>query len=113
MNITHNIIPVTPLTKETLKKYKNDMEAQVRMNMMKDYVQKIYSEAIRNAIYGDTNYSFVLYNQPYLQDNKYILELITELYLVFPDSHIQYTEINLSGIEDSKIIEPCILIDWS
>jgi len=42
MKITHNIIPVTPLTKETLKKYKNDMEAQVRMNMMKDYVQKIY-----------------------------------------------------------------------
>ena len=113
MNITHNIIPVSPLTKETLKQYKNDMEAQVRMNMIKGYVQKIYGEIIRSAMYGDINYIFALYNQPYLQDKKYILELITELYLVFPDSIIQYTEINLSGIEDSKITEPCILIDWS
>ena len=113
MNITHNIIPVSPLTKETLKKYKNDMEAQVRMNMMKDYVQKIYGEVIRSAMYGDTNYTFALYNQPYLQDTNYIIELITELYLVFPDSLIQYTEKNLGGIEDSKIIEPCIVIDWS
>jgi len=47
MKITHNIIPVTPLTKETLKKYKNDMEAQVRMNMMKDYVHKIYGDSQR------------------------------------------------------------------
>jgi hypothetical protein len=101
----------SPLTKETLKKYKNDMEAQVRMNMMKDYVQKIYGEVIRSAMYGDTNYTFALYNQLYLQD-KYIIELITELYLVFPDSLIQYTEKNLC-IEDSKIIEPCIVIDWS
>ena len=104
---------ITPLTKDTLKKYKNDMEAQVRMNMMKDYVKQIYSETIRNAIYGHTNYTFALYNQPYLQDKKYIIELITELYLVFPDSLIQYTEINICGIKDSKIIEPCILIDWS
>ena len=111
MNMTHNIIPVTPLTKETLKKYKNDMEAQVRMNMMKDYVQKIYGDVIRSAMYGETTYTFVLYNQPYLQDKKYIIELITELYLVFPDSLIQYTEKNLCGI--SKIIEPCIEIDWA
>ena len=113
MNIIHNIIPVTPLTKETLKKYKNDMEAQARMNILKDYVQKIYGEIIRSAMYGETNYDFVLYNKPYLQDKKYIIELITELYLVFPDSLIQYTEKNLSGIEDYKIIEPCIVIDWS
>lgn len=113
MNTTTNIIPVTPLTKETLKNYKNDMEAQVRINMMKDYVHKIYSEIIRSAMYGDTNYTFAFYNQPYLQDKKYIIELITELYLVFPDSLIQYTEKNLCGIENSKIIEPCIVIDWS
>jgi hypothetical protein len=112
-NITHNIIPVTPLTKETLKKYKNDMEAQVRMNMMKDYVHKIYGDVIRSAMYGETTYTFVLYNQPYLQDKKYIIELITELYLVFPDSLIQYTEKNLCGIENIKINEPCIEIDWS
>ena len=111
--MAYNIFPISPLTKETLKKYKNDMEAQVRMNMMKDYVKKIYCETIRSAMYGDTNYIFGLYNQLYLQDKKYIIELITELYLVFPDSLIQYTEKNLSGIEDSKIFEPCIVIDWS
>ena len=112
-HITHNIIPVTPLTKETLKKYKNDMEAQVRMNMMKDYVHKIYGDVIRSAMYGETNYIFALYNQPYLQDKKYILELITELYLVFPDSVIQYTEKSLCGIKGSKISESCIVVDWS
>ena len=111
-HITHNIIPVTPLTKETLKKYKNDMEAQVRMNMMKDYVHKIYSEVIRSAMYGETNYTFALYNNVYLQDKKDIIELITELYLVFPDSLIQYTEKNVCGIENIKNIEPCIEIDW-
>ena len=113
MNMTHNIVPITPLSKETLKKYKNDKEAPVRMNIIKGYVQKIYGETIRSAMHGDTNYTFALYNQPYLQDKKYIIELITELYLVFPDSLIQYTEINLCGIKDSKIIEPCIVIDWS
>ena len=113
MNTTYNIIPATPLTKETLKKYKNDMETQARIYIMKNYVQKIYGKIIRSAMYGDINYTFALYNQPYLQDKKYIIELITELYLVFPDSLIQYTEKNLCGIEDSKIIEPCIVIDWS
>jgi hypothetical protein len=111
--MAYNTVPITPLTKETLKKYKNDMEAQVRMNMMKNYVQTIYGETIRSAMYGDTNYTFALYNKPYLQDKKYIIELITELYLVFPDSLIQYTEKNLGGIEDSKIIEPCIVIYWA
>jgi hypothetical protein len=111
--MAYNTVPITPLTKETLKKYKNDMEAQVRMNMMKNYVQTIYGETIRSAMYGDTNYTFALYNKPYLQDKKYIIELITELYLVFPDSLIQYTEKNLCGIEDSKIIEPCIVIYWA
>ena len=108
--MTHNSIPVTPLTKETLKKYKNDMEAQVRMNIMKDYVRKIYGNVIRSAMCGETNYTFALYNQLYLRDKEHILELITELYLVFPDSLIQYTEKNLCGI--SNIIEPCIEIDW-
>jgi len=112
MNMSHNIITLTPLTKETLKKYKNDMEAQVRMNMIKDYVHKIYGDVIRSAMYGETNYTFALYNQPYLQDKKYIIELITELYLVFPDSLIQYTEKNLYGIENYKIFEPCIEISF-
>ena len=108
-----NIIPITPLTKETLKKYKNDTEAQVRMNMMKGYVQKIYGEIIRRAIYGYTDFIFPLYNKRYLENKEYILELITELYLVLPDSLIQYTEKNLCGIEESKIYEPCIVVDWA
>ena len=113
MNMTHNIVPITPLSKETLKKYKNDKEAPVRMNIIKGYVQKIYGETIKNAINGYTNYTFALSNQRYLNDKQYILELITELYLVFPDSVIQYTEKNLCGIENIKNFEPCIEIDWS
>ena len=113
MSMTYNIVPITPLTKETLKKYKNDMEAQLRMNTMKDYVQKIYGDIIRTAIGGDTEYIFALSNQRYLDYKQYIIELITELYLVFPDSLIQYSEKNLSGIENYKTVIPCIVIDWS
>jgi len=76
MIMTYNTVPISPLSKETLKKYKNDMGVQVRMNIMKDYVQKIYGETIRSAMYGDTNYTFALYNQPYLQDKKYILPVV-------------------------------------
>lgn len=36
-------------------------------------------------IYGETDYTFALYNQPYLQD---ILELITELYLVLKKNYV-------------------------
>ena len=35
--MTYNTVPISPLTK-ILKKYKNNMDAQVRMNMMKVYV---------------------------------------------------------------------------
>ena len=115
MNMTYNIVPISPLTKETLKKYKNDMEAQVRMNIMKGYVQKIYGEIIRTAVNGCTSYIFQLgcsSNQRYLDNKDYIIELITELYLVFPDSLIQYTEKNLCDIESYKTITPCIDIDW-
>ena len=111
--MAYNTVPITPLTKETLKKYKNDMEAQVRMNTLKDYVHKIYGDIIRSAMYGDINYTFALYNKPYLQDKKYIIELITELYLVFPDSTIQYTEKNIYDIQDIKTVIPCIVIDWT
>ena len=113
MNMMYDIVPISPLTKETLKQYKNDMDVQVRMNMVKEYVRKIYGETIRSAMHGSTEYTFVLHNQSYLQDKKYIQELITELYVVFPDSLIQYTEKNICGIEYSKIVEPCIVIDWS
>ena len=68
----YNIVPISPLTKETLKQYKNDMDVQVRMNMVKEYVRKIYGETIRSAMHGSTEYTFVLHNQSYLQDKKYI-----------------------------------------
>ena len=113
MNMTHDIVPISPLTKETLKRYKNDMEAQLRMNIMKGYVQKIYGEIIRTASNGYTDYTFSLSNQRYLDDKQYIIELITELYLVFPDSLIQYTEKDLCDIQNYKTIMPCIVIDWS
>ena len=116
MNMTYNIVPISPLSKETLKKYKNDKEAQWRMNIMKGYVQKIYGETIKIAINGYTNYTFALsslhHYQLYLHDKQYIIELITELYLVFPDSTIQYTEKNLYDIQDNKTIVQCIVIDW-
>ena len=117
MNMTHDIVPISPLTKETLKRYKNDKEVQGRMNRNKGYVQKIYGETIKSAINGNTNYTCALsslhHYQLYLHDKQYIMELITELYLVFPDSTIQYTEKNLYDIQDIKTIIPCIVIDWS
>ena len=112
MNMTHNIVPINPLSKETLKKYKNDKEAQERMNIIKGNIQKIYGETINTAINGYTNYTFALSNQHYLHDKQYVLELITELYLIFPDSTIQYTEKNIYDIQDIKTIIPCIVIDW-
>ena len=112
MNMTYNIVPISPLTKETLKRYKNDMEAQLRMNIMKGYVQKIYGDIIRTATNGYTNYIFTLSEKRYLDEKKYIIELITELYLIFPDSLIQYTEKNLCDIPDYNTITPCIIIDW-
>ncbi len=113
MNMTHNIVPITPLTKETLKKYKNDKEAQERMNRNKGYVQKIYGETIKFAINGYTSYTFALASLYHMNKQEYIMELITELYLVFPDSLIQYTEKNIYDIQDNKTITPCIVIDWS
>ena len=117
MNMTYNIVPISPLTKEKLKRYKNDKEAQERMNRNKGYVQKIYGETIKSAINGYTNYTCELSSLPhfqlYLHNKQYILELITELYLVFPDSSIQYTEKNLYDIQDKKTIIPCIDIDWT
>lgn len=89
------------------------MEAQVRMNIMKGYIQKIYGEIIRTATNGYTNYTYSLSNQRYLENKQYIIELITELYLVFPDSLIQYTEKSLVDIQDKKTIIPCIVIDWA
>ena len=114
--MTHNIVPISPLTKETLKKYKNDKNVQERMIIMKGYVQKIYGEVIKSAVNGNTSYTFSfssLFNyQRYLHDKQHIIELITELYLVFPDSTIQYNEKNIYDIQDNKTVAKCIDIDW-
>ena len=84
-----------------------------RMKIIKGYVQRIYGEVIKSAVNGNTNYTFLLSNQRYLNDKQHILELITELYLVFPDSSIQYTEKYLyDDIQDNKTIVECIVIDW-
>ena len=92
--MTHTIVLISPLTKETLKKFKDDKNVQERMIIMKGYVQKIYGEVIKSTVNGNINYTFSfssLFNyQRYLHDKQHILELITELYLVFPDSTIQY-----------------------
>ncbi len=94
----HTIVPISPLTKETLKKIKDDKNVQERMIIMKGYVQRIYVEVIKTAVNGNTNYTFSFSSlfdyQRYLHDKQHIIELITELYLVFPDSTIQYTEIS-------------------
>jgi len=116
MNMTHNIVPITQLTKETLKKFKDDKSVQDRMNFIKGYVQKIYGEVIKSAVNGNTSYTFSFSSlfdyQRYLNDKQHIIELITELYLVFPDSSIQYTEKYLYDIQDNKTVVECIVIDW-
>lgn len=116
MNMIYNIGSITPLNKERLKKYKNDKEAQDRMNIIKGYVQQIYSETIKTAINGYTNYTFSLSNKRYLHNQQYIFELIFELHIVFTDLNIYYTEKNvddIQDIQDNKTIIPCIVIDWS
>ena len=115
--MTHNIVPITPLTKETLKKFKDDKSVQERMQIIKGYVQKIYGEVIKSAVNGNTNYTFSFSSlfdyQRYLNDKQHIIELITELYLVFPDSTIQFTEKYLyDDIQDNKTVVECIVIDW-
>ena len=113
--MTHNIVPITPLTKETLKKIKDDKNVQERMIIIKGYVQKIYGEVIKSAVNGNTSYTVSLsnlYNSHLYLHDKHIIELITELYLVFPDSTIQFTEKYLYDIQDNKTIVECIVIDW-
>ena len=58
--MTHNIVPITQLTKETLKKIKDDKNVQERMIIMKEYVQRIYVEVIKAAVNGNTSYTVLL-----------------------------------------------------
>jgi hypothetical protein len=105
MDMTLDIIQIIPLTKETLKNMINDTDVRERINIIKGYVEVIYTEAINSAIKGDMNYTYDLlyFNYEVGLSKQYILELITQLYLVFPDSNIQHIE----------EIKPYIIIDWS
>ena len=60
MNMTHNIVPISPLTKETLKKFKDDKNVQERMIIIKGYVQKIYGEVIK-SIYTINIYKSLIF----------------------------------------------------
>ena len=44
---------------------------------------------------------------------KFINELISSIYLVLPDSNIQYNEKKIYDLQDRETIIPCIIIDWS
>ena len=72
--MTHNIVPITQLTKETLKKIKDDKNVQERMIIMKGYVQRIYIEVIKSAVNGNTNYTVLFSSlvnyQRYLHDKQ-------------------------------------------
>lgn len=120
----------TPLTKEILKGYIND-ERNVfqRRNLIKVIIQEKYNEIIRLAIKGETKYVFPLTDYLKCLNNrvnfnnllantseygmKFINELISAIYLVLPDSNIQYNEKKIYDLQDRETIIPCIIIDWS
>lgn len=120
----------TPLTKEILKGYIND-ERNVfqRRNLIKGIIQEKYNEIIKLAIKGETKYVFPLTDYLKCLNNrvnfnnllaniseygmKFINELISAIYLVLPDSNIQYNEKKIYDLQDRETIIPCIIIDWS
>lgn len=123
---------LTPLTKELLNGYKNENQSNVfqRRNEIKSITQEIYCEIINLAIKGDTKYVFSLTNfcknhsknynhRSNLLVNKteyhmkYINELISAIYLILPDSNIQYIEKKIYDLQDRETTVPCIIIDWS
>jgi len=105
---------IRPLHKEELAKFKNDKQVQERMYCIKGDVHYIYNETIKAAVNGCTKYIFSLENHRYLQMNKtYIVELITELYYVFPDSTIHYDTKILYDLQEKEMIIPCIILEWA
>lgn len=96
-----------PLTKEILKEYVNEHQYNVKhiREKVTSMTREKYYEIIKLAVKGDTKYVFPLTNinsrsklsattqQEYRI--KFINELIRSLYLVLPDSNIQYNEKNI------------------
>ena len=123
----------TPLTKEILKGYINEHEHYVlqRRNLIKGIIREKYNEIIKLAIKGETKYVFPLTDYLKCLNNrgnfergnllantseygmKFINELISAIYLVLPDSNIQYNEKKIYDLQDRETIIPCIIIDWS
>ena len=120
----------TPLTKEILKGYINEHHEHYvfqRRNLIKGIIREKYNEIIKLATKGETKYVFPLTD--YLKVNnkgnfnrlantseygmKFINELISAIYLVLPDSNIQYNEKKIYDLQDRETIIPCIIIDWS
>lgn len=122
----------TPLTKQILKGYIND-EHNVfqRRQLIKVIIREKYNEIIKLATKGDTKYVFPLTDYLKCLNNrgnfergnllantseygmKFINELISSIYLVLPDSNIQYNEKKIYDLQDRETIIPCIIIDWS
>ena len=121
----------TPLTKEILKGYINEHEHYVlqRQQLIKRIIREKYNEIIKLATKGDTKYVFPLTDYLKSLNNrvnfnnllantseygmKFINELISSIYLVLPDSNIQYNEKKIYDLQDRETIIPCIIIDWS
>ena len=121
----------TPLTKEILKGYINEHEHYVlqRQQLIKRIIREKYNEIIKLATKGDTKYVFPLTDYLKCLNNrvnfnnllantseygmKFINELISSIYLVLPDSNIQYNEKKIYDLQDRETIIPCIIIDWS
>ena len=121
----------TPLTKEILKGYINEHEHYVlqRQQLIKRIIREKYNEIIKLATKGDTKYVFPLTDYLKCLNNrvnfnnllantseygmKFINELISSIYLVLPDSNIQYNEKKIYDLQAREPIIPCIIIDWS
>jgi hypothetical protein len=112
-----------PLTKEILKEYANENPHVINdIRYQITYITKqIYHEIIQLAMKGDTKYAYELtIYRPSISKRTspeyktiYVKELISSLYLVLPDSNIQYNEKKIYDLQDRETIVPCIMIDWS
>ena len=121
----------TPLTRELLNGYVNEHQFNVyrRRDLIKGIIREKYNEIIKLAIKGETKYVFPLTDYLKCLNNrvnfnnllantseygmKFINELISAIYLVLPDSNIQYNEKKIYDLQDRETIIPCIIIDWS
>lgn len=128
MNFIIKMSNFTPLTREILNSYINENDVNVfqRRDQIQSIIQETYNIIIKLAIKGHTKYVFPLTNflkclnsRGNLLVNmseyhmKCINELISAVYLVLPDSNIQYSEKKIYDLQDKETTIPCIIIDWS